>query len=144
YPLRGGYYHHITFNDEAMMGVMELLRDVVYQGEPYEFVDTLRCEKTQQAVDKDLEVILKMKVKVKGKSTVWCAQHDKDDLSPAKARAYELPSLSGKESVRVVQYLMSLDDPDEEVKAAVESAIQWFKDSKITNLEVIWKKDDSL
>src|SRR5690606_5913220 len=31
-----------------------------------------------------------------------------------------------------------------QVKTAVESAIQWFKDSKITNLELVWKKDDSL
>ena len=28
YPNLSGYYKHITFNDEAMIGVMKLLRDV--------------------------------------------------------------------------------------------------------------------
>ncbi len=33
--------------------------------------------------------------------TVWCAQHDEKTLQPAKARAVELPSLSGLESTYV-------------------------------------------
>ena len=28
YPLRNGYWSHITYNDDAMAGVLELLRDV--------------------------------------------------------------------------------------------------------------------
>lgn len=142
YPLRKGYYEHITFNDDAMIGVMELLRNVSLGEKPYAFVDSGRREKAKVAIDKGKDIILEMQVEVNGKKTVWAAQHDRNDLSPAKARAYELPSLSGKESVGVVQYLMGIDNPGEDVKKAIRSAIAWFEESKITGLKVEWVKDE--
>ena len=72
------------------------------------------------------------------------AQHDKDNLKPAKARVYELASLSGKESVMIVEYLMELDQPTEDVKQAVRSAVKWFEENKIMDIEVVWEKDNSL
>src|SRR3712207_3177707 len=38
YPLRKGYYARITYNDNAMVGVLELLRDVARRGADYAFV----------------------------------------------------------------------------------------------------------
>lgn len=142
YPLRIGYYSHITFNDDAMIGVMELLRDISIGDKPYDFVDTGIRKKAKMAIDKAVEIILEMQVEVNGKKTVWAAQHDKDDLSPAKARAYELPSLSGKESVGIVEYLMGIENPGEDVKQAIRSAVAWFEESKITGLKVEWVKDE--
>jgi len=55
-------------------------------------------------------------------------------LLPAKARAYELPSLSGKESAKIVLLLMSIENPSKEVVAAVEAAVAWFEKVKITGL----------
>lgn len=144
YPLKKGYYEHITFNDDAMMGVMNLLSDIANQKEPYQFVDKARCERSKIAIDKGLEVLLKTQVEVDGHLTVWGAQHDKDDLKPAKARAYELASLSGKESVMIVEYLMELDQPTEDVKNAVRSAVKWFEENKILDIEVVWEKDPSI
>lgn len=144
YPIVPGYYEHITYNDDAMMGVMNLLKDIVYQNEPYQFVDKERCEKSKIAIDKGLEIILKTQVEIDGKLTVWGAQHDKDDLKPAKARAYELASLSGKESVMIVEYLMELDQPTEDVKNAVKGAVEWFEENKIMDIEVVWEDDPSL
>src|SRR6266404_4495289 len=37
YPIRRGYYQHITFNDDAMIGVMQLLRDVDSEHRDYIF-----------------------------------------------------------------------------------------------------------
>lgn len=142
YPLRKGYYSHITFNDDAMMGVMELLRDISRGERQYKFVDAGRKEKAKVAIDKGKEIILKMQVEVNGKKTVWAAQHNKDDLSPAKARAYELPSLSGKESVGIVEYLMGIEKPEEDVKKAIRNAVKWFEESKITGLKVEWVIDE--
>lgn len=81
---------------------MSLVRKIARKEEPYDFVDPARQEKAQIAIDKGLEVILAMQVKIDGKPTVWCAQHDRETLEPAKARAYELPSLSGGESVGII------------------------------------------
>ena len=141
YPIRKGYYEHITYNDGAMMGVMNLLRDVA-KGEPnYSFVNEKRVQKAQTAIDKGLEAILKTQVKVDGELTIWCAQHDKDDFSPAKARSYELPSLSGKESTGIVEYLLKIEDPSEEVKRSVRAAVEWFEENKVMGLRVKWIKD---
>ena len=69
------------------------------------------------------------------KPTVWCAQHDEHTLAPAKARAYELPSLSGAESDNIVILLMSLPDPSKEIIECIENAIEWFKASKIEGMK---------
>ncbi|HSI69508.1 MAG TPA: pectate lyase, partial [Gillisia sp.] len=138
YPVKKGYSEHITFNDDAMMGVMNLLRDIAYQKEPYQFVNKERCEKSKIAIDKGLEIILKTQVETDGKLTVWGAQHDKDDLKPANARAYELASLSGKESVMIVEYLMGIEEPGEDVINAIRSAVKWFEENKIMDIEMVW------
>lgn len=143
YPIKKGYYEHITYNDGAMIGVMELLRNITLAKKPYNFVDEVRKEKAQKAIDKGLEIILATQVKVNGKRTIWCAQHDKDDFSPAKARAYELPSLSGKESTEIVEYLIKLKHPSEEVKTAIRSAVLWFEDHKVNGKKVIWTTDST-
>ncbi|MCX2838245.1 pectate lyase [Salinimicrobium sp. MT39] len=144
YPLKKGYYGHITYNDEAMIGVMNLLRDIAQNEEPYSFVDAFRKNKAEKAVEKGLKIILDTQVEVDGKLTAWGAQHDKKTLKPAKARAYELASLSGKESAEIVRYLMEIENPSEAVKRSVRSAIQWFEDAKVTGKRVEWIKDPSL
>ena len=141
YPLRQGYYQHITFNDGAMIGVMNLLRDVAEGNRPFEFVDPTLRERSQQAIDKGLEVILRTQVLVDGEPTAWCAQFDETTLEPASARTYELVSLSGCESVGIVEYLMRIDDPSPEVKRAIESAVAWFNKAKIEGQAVDLTRD---
>jgi PelA/Pel-15E family pectate lyase len=53
-----------------------------------------------------------------------------------KARAYELPSFSGAESVGIVRLLLSLEKPTPEVKAAIEGAVKWFEQHKLTGIRV--------
>jgi PelA/Pel-15E family pectate lyase len=136
YPLRRGYYSHITYNDGAMIGVMRLLREIAAGQPPYDFFDQTVRDRANAALAKGLDVILKTQVVVDGKPTVWCAQHDEHDFQPAKARAYELPSLSGQESVGIVEYLMEVDNPSPEIKAAIRAAIAWFESAKITGYRV--------
>ncbi|HEY6047256.1 MAG TPA: pectate lyase, partial [Pyrinomonadaceae bacterium] len=90
-----------------------------------------------QAVAKGVECILKTQVQVHGSRTVWCAQHDEVTLAPAPARAYEHVSLSGKESVGIVEFLMSIDRPETRVVEAVESAIAWFKKSQLNGIRLV-------
>lgn len=134
YPRPKGYYTHITYNDNAMVNIMQLLREV-YEGKaPYTFIPDSLQTRAKRAFDKGIDCILKTQVKQNGKLTVWCAQHDEHTLAPAQARAYELPSLSGAESDNIVLLLMSLPNPSSEIIAAVEGAIEWFKENKITGI----------
>jgi len=127
-----GYYTHITFNDNAMSNIMQLLRALkddypVFNG----LIDSTLKAKAADAFKRGIDCILATQYVQRGKKTVWCAQHDEKTLLPAKARAYELPSLSGAESVNLVVLLMELPDPDERVKAAVEGAMAWFDANRI-------------
>lgn len=111
WPRPKGYYTHITYNDNAMVNVMNLLRDVYNKKAPYTYVPDTLCQRARAAFDKAVECILNTQVKQNGKLTVWCAQHDEHTLAPAKARAYELPSLSGAESRQHRPTVVSISDP---------------------------------
>jgi PelA/Pel-15E family pectate lyase len=143
YPNLTGYYKHITFNDGAMIGVMRLLRDIADNKPAYRFLDEDRRLKAERAVGLGIECILKTQIVVEGKRTVWCAQHDEVTLAPAPARSFEPVSLSGGESVGVVRFLMGIDRPSDRVIEAVESAIAWFKLSKLSGVRLAEQPDPS-
>jgi PelA/Pel-15E family pectate lyase len=132
FPLQTGYYTHITFNDGAMIKVMELLRDAAVGQAPYAFVDAPRRARAKAAVDLGVACILKCQITVAGVKTAWCAQHDEKTFAPAKARAYEHPSLSGSESVGIVRFLMAIDRPGPDILAAVNAAAAWFETARLT------------
>ncbi len=135
YPDLSGYYKHITFNDNAMIGVMKLLRDVAADKPAYVFVDEARRAKAAKAVEKGIECILKTQVVVNGKRTVWCAQHDEVTLAPAPARKFEPVSLSGGESVEIVRFLMSIKNPSPAIVEAIEAAVAWFEKSQLKGIK---------
>jgi PelA/Pel-15E family pectate lyase len=136
WPLRGGYHDRITYNDDAMIRVMTLLRDVAAAEAPYEFVDAERRARAGAAVQRGIDVILKTQVRADGTLTVWCAQHDEKTLAPAWARAYEPPSLSGSESVGIVRFLMSIEKPTPEIIAAIEGAVSWLRSVPIEGMRL--------
>lgn len=144
YPRKEGYYTHITYNDDAMVGVLEVLRDISETKPDYLFVDAARREKAGKAVQKGIDVILKTQVTVGGKKTVWCAQHDEITLAPAPARKYEMISLSGYESVGIVEFLMDTKNPDQRIVDAIEAAVTWFNASKLEGIKVIEKSDKNM
>jgi PelA/Pel-15E family pectate lyase len=143
YPDLTGYYRHITFNDNAMIGVMKVLRDIAARKPDYRFVDAGRRRKAAQAVAKGIECILKTQVVVQGRRTVWCAQHDEVTLAPAAARTYELASLSGSESVGIVRFLMESQQPEARLIEAIESAVRWFESARLSGIKWIEKADAS-
>lgn len=135
YPRSKGYYVQITYNDNAMVRVMNQLRDIYEKKAPYTFLSDNTCEQARKAFDKGIECILKTQVRQDGELTVWCAQHDRTTLEPCKARAYELPSLSGQESDNIVLLLLSLPNPSEDVVKSIEGAIKWFQKSEIKGIQ---------
>ncbi|MDE0314151.1 MAG: pectate lyase [Candidatus Poribacteria bacterium] len=133
YPLSKGYHRHITFNDNAMVRILELLRDVS-ESSDYRFMKMEHRTKAEDAIKKGINCILRTQIKQNGKLTAWCAQHDEKTLKPAWARSYEPPSLSGAESVGIVRFLMSVEEPSPEIISAIEGSVEWFRSVAINGI----------
>lgn len=131
YPRNKGYYTHITYNDDAMINVMKIMRDASLGKAPFAFFPDSVKQKAKNALDKGIDCILKTQYVQNGKLTVWCAQHDEKTLKPANARAFELASLSGQESDDIVLFLMSLSKPSQAIVNSVEAAVEWFHNTEI-------------
>ena len=100
-------------------------------------MDAARRQAVQTSFDRGVQCILKCQIVVNGRLTVWCAQHDEKDYSPAGGRSYELVSLSGSESARILELLMSLDNPSPEIVRAIKAGAEWFESVKITGIRVV-------
>jgi len=136
YPPGEHYPRYITFNDNTMVHLMYLMREVASSPD-FNFIDDTRRKAAQESFDRGVECILECQIKVNGKLTVWCAQHDEQNYDPRPARIYELVSLSGYESSSILELLMSLDNPDPKVVRAIEAGVEWYENSKITGISVI-------
>lgn len=135
YPPGKGYARCITFNDGTMVRIMEMLSEISSTSD-YGFVDAGRRTSCQKAYDRGIECILKCQIRVDGKLTVWCAQHDEIDYSPRPARSYELVSLSGGESVDILHTLMSVEPPTPEIIEAIKAGVQWYHISKVSGIRL--------
>mgnify|MGYP000409507395 CR=1 FL=1 len=135
YPLRKGYYTHITYNDDSMVNIMNLLHHLKKNTDYYSIkLPKEQLERVNDAFRKGVDCILKTQYKQNGVLTAWCAQHDEFTLEPADARSFELKSLSGAESAHIVLLLMSIENPSKEIINAVNSAVAWFEKTKINGL----------
>lgn len=141
YPSRRGYYTHVTFNDDAMVNVLNVLRAVARGEEPWSAIDEGRRARAAAAVDRGIACILAAQVRVDGQLTAWCAQHDEVTLAPAPARKFEPVSLSGAESVGIVRFLMGIEQPSAEVEAAIRAAVRWLEQVAIPGRRVERVKD---
>ena len=139
------YSAQITFNDNAMVNALKVLRDVA--GDSVRFrnvmVDKSMRKKCQAAYEKGIQCILLCQIRVDesgkmlpfdtsvwkyGKRTVWCQQHDRETFAPVKARAYELSSYTGDgETCAILDFLMDIQNPSAEVKEAVRSGVEWLE-----------------
>ena len=143
FPLKKGYYTHITFNDDAMIGVLKLLREVAKKDDDFKFVDEARRAKAEAAVEKAMPLILKTQVEINGKKTVWAAQYDENTLKPAAARKFEPISLTAGESVGIVRFLMLDAHPSPEKIDAIESAIAWYRANRINGVRWVRKNGEN-
>ena len=137
YPLKKGYYTHITFNDDAMIGVLRVLREIARMADDYKFVDEPRRVRAEAAVSKAIPLILKLQVVIDNNKTVWVQQYDENTLQPAWARKFEPPCLTAGESVGIVRFLMA-EKPTPEIREAIESAVDWYQKNKLTGIR--WER----
>jgi PelA/Pel-15E family pectate lyase len=131
WPLQGGYHDAVTFNDDALLHIVEFLRDVAGGQDEFSFTPAALRAKAESGWKRGLDCILAAQIVVNGKRTVWCQQHDALTLQPASARNYEMPAQTSGESATLVLFLMQLPEPDVRVVAAVHAAAAWFENTKI-------------
>lgn len=131
YPDRSLYRHQITYNDDAMVRVLQLLQDVAEGRDGLAALTPEYAGPAREAVSRGIACILATQVTIDGKPTIWAAQYDEVTLQPAKARSYELPSLAVSESVAVVRFLMRQPQPTPALVHAIDSAARWFDQHRV-------------
>jgi PelA/Pel-15E family pectate lyase len=139
------YSMHITYNDDAIVNIMTFLKEIFSGNEEFAslIIDKDTKLKAKKTFDKGVECILKTQIVVDNKRTVWCAQHNEKTLLPANARAYELASFSGSESVGIVLLLMNIDNPSKSTIASINGAVKWFEDHKIEGIKIGSETDNT-
>lgn len=138
FPLKNDYSRHITFNDNAMINALKILRDIAKRKEDFLFVDEERRAKSEKAVEKAIPILLKTQVEIGGKKTIWAAQYDEKTLKPADARKFEPASLTAGESVGIIRFLMLDSNPNQATIESVEAAINWYKSNKLSGIR--WER----
>lgn len=141
FPNGDDYHLHITYNDNAMVRVLTLIRNIARRAAPYAYLDESFVPRAEDSVARGIQCILDTEVMTETQAG-WCAQHDEVTLEPAQARSYELPSISGSEGVGIVRFLMTIENPSPEVREAIESAVAWFEAVKISGIRVMETADD--
>jgi PelA/Pel-15E family pectate lyase len=136
YPDSSGYHKHITYNDNAMIDVMWVLKYAAECSNNFEKIDKSLSQKAKITVEKGIKCILNTQFIQNGKLTAWCAQHDCQTLKPAKARMFELPSLSGNESVGIIRFLMTIENPSPEIQNSINTAVTWLESVKIVGIKI--------
>jgi PelA/Pel-15E family pectate lyase len=144
FPLENNYGRHITFNDNSMTGVMNLLKDIAEAGPDYAWVSSDDRHRAAESFDRGVACILDCQIKSMGKLTGWCQQHDAKTLAPTSARTYELPAIATSETADIVRTLMRIEKPDVRVKESVRSAVAWLEASKILGKRMEDRPDPSL
>lgn len=141
YPLKiredGSYDYsvHITFNDDVMTSIMRMMRDIAAGNKaPYDALKLRKADlkRAQDAFERAVDCVLRCQIKRDGKPTVWCQQHHYETLEPVGARIYEFPSFTGcGEIPKVLELLMEIENPSDELKVAIEGAVEWLRNHAI-------------
>lgn len=132
-----GLEHFITFNDDAIIGILRLLKKVSEGTAPYSFVDQHRVTLAKNAVERGIRCILKCQFIYNQKKTAWPAQLDEVTLEPRWARSFEPPSIALRESIDIVRFLLSINKPSDEIVDAVQSAVKWIDQVKVLNTVIV-------
>jgi len=137
FPDFSSYRSQITYNDNAMVNVLNVLYDIVYKQNDLDIFDKQYENKCVDPILRGVQCILSTQLKQNGKLTAWCAQYNAKTLQPEMARKFELVSLSGSESVGIVRFLMRIENPSPAIIESVNAAAAWFEKVKITGFKFV-------
>ncbi len=133
---RGSDIDAITYNDDVMTGVMALLLDASNGQSPFDLLSKEYLERSGESLQRAVDATLRCQIRVQGRLTGWCQQHDHETFEPVAARSYELPAICPAETTSIVRFLMRLDSDDERVRQSIDSAIRWLEASAIHGVRI--------
>ena len=140
-----GFNGNIEVGNSAMTEVLTLLSDIaVLNNQNYVFArKAMNVDAIKSAVEKGNDFIVASQISNNNKKAGWASQYDKAG-KVTMGRTYERASVSSYTTKAVVDYLMTIHNPSQAVKDAVESAYSWLKDVKIANKKQEVVKDTSM
>ena len=124
------YHNYVTYNDGAIVHLMEIINAITNDSR-FEFVDAKRVAALRAAFERGLDYILKSQIRVKGRLTAWCQQHDPVTYEPRPGRSYEHVSLVSAESAGILSFLVSLPHKTPATEQAIEAGVAWLREVKI-------------
>lgn len=131
---RGSDVDGITFNDDVMTGIMNLLLDIHLRAERFDWLGEEKRDALDESLQRAIEATLRCQIVVDGNYTAWCQQHSHDTYAPIKARSYELVSITPAESTEVVRFLMRLPEPGRDLQERIRGAVEWMQRSAIRGI----------
>ena len=132
WPLEGGYHDAITYNDDAVTQVVELMGNTAEGKDEYAFVPEETRARAKASFERGIRCILASQIVVNGKPTVWSQQVDALTLKPVSARNFEPPAQCAGESAALMLLLMNqLPHPTAAEQRAIRAAAAWFRKTAI-------------
>jgi PelA/Pel-15E family pectate lyase len=132
WPLEGGYHDAITYNDDAMTQVVELMRQAADGREEFSFVPKDVRVRAAASFARGIQCILATQIVANGTLTVWPQQDDALTLKPVSGRNYEPPAQCACESATLLLLLMNdLPHPTPAEQRSIRAAAAWFKKTAI-------------
>ncbi len=136
YPDAKGFHAHITFNDNVMIGILNVLEDAASKAPHFAWLDDARRKRAGEAVLKGIDCILKCQIRIDGTLTGWCQQHDEKTYEARPGRTFELASICPQDTTLIVRFLMREDHPAPEILAATDAAVDWLKRAQLSGVRV--------
>lgn len=140
-----GFNANIEVGNKAMTEVLTLLSDIaILNNQDYVFArKAMNVDEIKSAVEKGNDFIVKSQISNNNKKSGWATQYDKSG-NVTMGHTYERESVSSYTTKDVIEYLMTIHNPSQDIKDAVESAYSWLKDVKIADKEQKVVKDTSM
>lgn len=140
-----GFNDNIEVGNNAMTEVLTLLSDIaILNNQDYVFArKAMNVDEIKSAVEKGNDFIVKSQISNNNKKSGWATQYDKSG-NVTMGHTYERESVSSYTTKDVIDYLMTIHNPSQDIKDAVESAYSWLKDIKIADKEQEVVKDTSM
>lgn len=140
-----GFNANIEVGNKAMTEVLTLLSDIaILNNQDYVFArKAMNVDEIKSAVEKGNDFIVKSQISNNNKKSGWATQYDKSG-NVTMGHTYERESVSSYTTKDIIDYLMTIHNPSQDIKDAVESAYSWLKDVKIADKEQKVVKDTSM